>query len=71
MQKDYRKLMEQDYPEELEPGGFLELMTEHCKYLDKHPEQWDREPKWFREAYRINPEQAILKMTYETLDSFA
>ena len=71
MERDYKALMERDYPEELEPNGFLEQTREHCQYLDKHPEEWKREPKWFREAYKENPEAAILKMTYEFLESFA
>lgn len=70
-QTNYKELMERDYPEEMKPGGFLDQQTEHCKYLDKHPEQWNREPKWFREAYKENPEEAILRMTYEFLESFA
>lgn len=71
MEKNYRELLERDYPEELRPGGFVERKREDCRYLDKHPEEWKREPKWFREAYRENPEEAILKMCYEFLESFA
>ena len=71
MERDYKALMERDYPEELEPNGFLEQLREDCKYMDKHPERWKEEPKWFREAYKENPEAALLKRTYEFLESFA
>ena len=70
-QINYKELMERDYPEEMREGGFLEYTRNHCLYLDKHPEQWEREPKWFREAYKKNPEEAIFQMSYEFLESFA
>ena len=68
---DYRKLLERDYPEELRPGGHVDWMMEHCQWLDAHPEEWKTEPTWLREAYRENPEEAVLKASYEFLRSFA
>ena len=68
---NYKELMERDYPEEMKTGGFVENVRDRCRYLEKYPEAWEREPKWFREAYKKNPEEAILQMSYEILESFA
>ena len=68
---NYLELLKRDYPEELESNGLVTLLRNRCAYLDRHPEQWEREPKWFREAYRKDPEAAILEYSYEHLRSFA
>ena len=69
--KDYLALMKRDYPEELEPGRMVDTTRQDCAYMVEHPEMWEREAKWFREMYREDPEQAILKYVYELLESFA
>lgn len=68
---DYLSLLKQDYPEELEPNGFVEQTRNRFQYLDKHPEEWKREAAWVREAWKQNPETAVLKYSYEFLQSFA
>lgn len=71
MQRDYKAMRERDYPEEMEPGGFVADLRDRCQYMDKYPEQWSRESKQFREAYKENPEEAILQHSYEFLRSLA
>lgn len=68
---DYLMLLKRDYPEELKPGGFVEQTRNRFLYLDKHPEEWKREAHWVREAWMQNPEAAVLKYSYEFLQSFA
>lgn len=68
---DYLALLKRDYPEELEPNGFVEQTRNRFQYLDKHPEDWKREAEWVREAWKQNPEAAVLKYSYEFLRSFA
>ena len=69
--QDYLHLMQRDYPEELKPGGFVEATKARFQYLDRHPNEWSREAEWVREAWRKNPEEAVLKYSYEFLRSFA
>lgn len=68
---DYLALLKQHYPEELEPGGFVEWAREHFRYLDKHPEQWTEMASWIRPAWNKDPEATVLKYSYEFLRSFA
>lgn len=68
---DYLALLKRDYPEELETGGFVEWARNRFSYLDKHPEKWKQEATWVREAWRRDPEAAVLKYSYEFLRSFA
>ena len=69
--RNFLELLKQDYPEELEPNGFVEQTRNRFLYLDQHPEEWKREAKWVREAWMQNPEKAVLKYSYEFLQSFA
>lgn len=67
----YLELMKRDYPEDLQPGGFVEQTRNRFLYLDKHPEEWKREAAWVRKAWQEDPEAAVLKYSYEFLLSFA
>ena len=67
----YLALLKRDYPEELETKGFVEWTRNRFQYLDEHPEEWKREAAWVREAWQQNPEAAVLKYSYEFLQSFA
>ena len=68
---DYLELLKQDYPEELEPNGFVARTRELFRYLDQHPEQWAQQATWVREAWNKDPEQAVLQCSYEFLRSCA
>ena len=69
--QDYLALLKRDYPEELEPNGFVQGTRERFRYLDKHPEQWKEMASWIRPAWNKDPEATVLKYSYEFLRSFA
>lgn len=68
---NYLELLKQEYPEELEPNGFVARTRERFRYLDQHPEKWTQEAAWVQEAWKQNPEEAVLRYSYEFLRSFA
>ena len=68
---NYLELMKQDYPEDLEPNGLVELTRKRFQYLDQHPQEWAQEAAWVQEAWKRDQEAAVLEYSYKFLRSFA
>lgn len=69
--EEFFRLLMQDYPEELEPNGFVTWTRDYFAYFDAHPKEWERVDARVQEIWEKDHELAVLQYSYEFLRSFA